>query len=57
MLKTNLRFTNRVMRIPLLDKCKDSWVDKYDGSGDPSNHMEIFRAHLALHGTLDEIAC
>jgi hypothetical protein len=55
--KTNLPFTDKVMRIPLPDKFKDPWVDKYDGSGDPSDHMEGFCAHLTLRGTSDEIAC
>jgi hypothetical protein len=57
MTKTTLPFTNRVLKFPLPDKFKDPRVDKYDGSGDPSDHVEGFRAHLALHGTLDEIAC
>ncbi|XP_059446601.1 uncharacterized protein LOC132178164 [Corylus avellana] len=39
------------------DKFKMPRVDKYDGSGDPSDHMESFRAHIILHDTPDEIAC
>jgi hypothetical protein len=57
MTKTTLPFTNRVLNFPLPDKFKDPRVDKYDGSRDPSDHKEGFRAHLALHGTPDEIAC
>jgi hypothetical protein len=57
MTKTTLPFTNRVLNFPLPDKFKDPRVDKYDGSGDPFDHVEGFRAHLALHGTPDEIAC
>jgi hypothetical protein len=57
MTKTTLPFTNRVLNFPLPDKFKDPRVDKYDGNGDPSDHVEGFRAHLAFHGTLDEIAC
>jgi hypothetical protein len=57
MTKTTLPFTNRVMKFQLPDKFKNPRVDKYDGSGDPSNHIEGFRAHLVLHGTLDEIVC
>jgi hypothetical protein len=56
MANTTLPFTNRVLNFPLPGKFKDPRVDKYDGSGDPSNHIEGFRAHLALHGTPDEIA-
>jgi hypothetical protein len=57
MSKTNLPFTNQVMRFPFPNKFKALWVDRYNRSEDPSDHMEGFRAHLALHGTLDEIAC
>ncbi|XP_059431559.1 uncharacterized protein LOC132165071 [Corylus avellana] len=57
MQNTNLPFTDRVMRHPLPDKLKVPRVDKYDGSGDPTNHIESFRAHLILHDTPDEIAC
>jgi hypothetical protein len=57
MTKTTSPFTDRVMRFPLPDKFKDPRVDKYDGSGDPFDHVEGFRTHLAPHGTPDEIAC
>ena len=57
MLKTTLPFTDWAMKFPLPHKFKDPRVDKYDGRGDPSDHVEGFRAHLALHGTPDEIAC
>ncbi|XP_059446479.1 uncharacterized protein LOC132178030 [Corylus avellana] len=53
----NLPFIDRLMRFPLPDKFKVPRVDKYDGSGDPSDHMESFRAHIILHDTPDEIAC
>ncbi|XP_059455000.1 uncharacterized protein LOC132185215 [Corylus avellana] len=45
------------MRFPLPEKFKVRHVDKYDGSGDPTDHMKSFQAHLALHDTPDEIAC
>ncbi|XP_059436771.1 uncharacterized protein LOC132169835 [Corylus avellana] len=45
------------MRFPLPDKFKMPRVDKYDGSKDPSDHMESFRDHIILHDTPDEIAC
>ncbi|XP_059441743.1 uncharacterized protein LOC132174049 [Corylus avellana] len=54
---TNLPFTDRVMRFPLPDKFKMPWVNKYDGSTDPYDHMVSFRAHIILHDTPDEIAC
>jgi hypothetical protein len=56
MTKTTLPFTDRVMRFPLPDKFKDPRVDKYDGSGDLSNHVERFCTHFAPHGTPDKIA-
>jgi hypothetical protein len=46
--------SNLVKRSPPINHPR---VDKYDESGDPSDHIEGFRAHLALHGTPDEIAC
>jgi hypothetical protein len=39
------------------DKFKMHRVKKYDGSGDPTVHLEAFWEHLILYGTLDEIAC
>jgi hypothetical protein len=54
---TNLPFTDRVMRYPLPNRFKVPRVDKYDGSGDPTDHMESFRAHIILHDTPDEIFC
>jgi hypothetical protein len=54
---TNLPFTYQVMSFPLLDKFKMPQVDKYDGSGDPAEHVQSLRAHFILHGTLNEISC
>ena len=45
----------RAYAIP--DKFKMQCVEKYDGNGDSKVHLEAFREHLILHGTLDEIAC
>jgi hypothetical protein len=39
------------------DKFKMPRIEKYDGSGDPQDHLEAFREHLILHGTPDKIAC
>ena len=54
---TNLPFTYRVLCFPLLDKIKMPCVDKYDGNGDPAEHVENLCHHFSLHGTPDEIAC
>ena len=42
MKSTNLPFIDQVMRYPFLDKFKVPRVDKYDGSGDPTEHIESF---------------
>jgi hypothetical protein len=54
---TYLPFSNRVMAFSMPDKFKMPHVDKYNGSGDLTEHVENFRAHLILHGTPNKIAC
>ncbi|XP_059436631.1 uncharacterized protein LOC132169648 [Corylus avellana] len=54
---TNLPFTDRVMRFPMPSSFKVPRIGEYDRSGDPSDHMESFQAHIILHETPDEIAC
>jgi hypothetical protein len=51
-----LLFTERVKAYPMHDKFKMPWIEKYNGSGDPQDHLEAFREHLILHGTPNEIA-
>jgi hypothetical protein len=53
----SLPFTEQVKAYPMPDKFKMPRIEKYDGSGDPQDHLEAFREHLVLHGTPDEIAC
>jgi hypothetical protein len=53
---THLPFSDRVMVFPMPDKFKMPRISKYDGSGDPTKHLENFRKHLVLHGTPDEIS-
>jgi hypothetical protein len=53
----SLPFTERVKAYPMPDKFKMPRIEKYDGNGDPQEHLEAFREHLILHGTPDEIAC
>jgi hypothetical protein len=53
----SLPFTGRVKAYPMPDKFKMPRIEKYDGNGDPQEHLEAFREHLILHGTPDEIAC
>ncbi|XP_059441921.1 uncharacterized protein LOC132174251 [Corylus avellana] len=54
---TSLPFTPRVMNFPLPDKFKMPQVNLYNGTGDPTEHMEGLRAHFILHGTPDAISC
>jgi hypothetical protein len=53
----SLPFTERVKAYPMPDKFKMPRIEKYNGSGDPQDHLEAFREHIILHGTPDEIAC
>jgi hypothetical protein len=53
----NLPFIERVKAYPMPDKFKMPRIEKYDGGGDLQAHLEAFREHIILHGTLDEIAC
>jgi hypothetical protein len=53
----SLLFTGRVKAYPMPDKFKMPRIEKYDGNGDPQEHLGAFREHIVLHGTPDEIAC
>jgi hypothetical protein len=53
----SLPFTERVKAYPMPYKFKMPWIEKYDGSEDRQDHLEVFREHLILHGTPGEIAC
>ena len=53
----DLPFIDRVLGFPLPDKFKMPRMDKYDGNGDPAEHVENLHQHFSLHGTPDEIAC
>ena len=57
MQNANFPFIDRVMRFPPLERFKVPHINRYDGDGNPTNHMENFQAHLVLHDTLDEIVC
>ncbi|XP_059437733.1 uncharacterized protein LOC132170676 [Corylus avellana] len=54
---TDLPFTDRVLGFPLPENFKMPRVKEFNGSGDPSEHMESVRVHFSLHRFLDEIAC
>jgi hypothetical protein len=50
-------FTKRVVEYPLLNKFKSPQIPSYSGISDPTEHLENYQMHLALHATLDEVAC
>lgn len=54
--KTDLPYSKRIMVIPLLPKFKVSSVDMYDGSKNPIDHLENFKAHIMLNSFQGEIA-
>ncbi|XP_042944808.1 uncharacterized protein LOC122278688 [Carya illinoinensis] len=45
------------MVMPLPPKFKVPQVDMYDGTKDPVDHLESFKAHITLHSFPGEIAC
>ena len=54
---TETPFTKRVVEYPLPNKFKSPQISSYNRVGDPMEHLENYRMHLALHATLDEVAC
>jgi hypothetical protein len=54
---TNLPFTQRVLSYPLPSKFKVPSIPLYDGTTDHMEHLEMFRAHVALREVPNEIAC
>jgi hypothetical protein len=50
-------FTKRVVEYPLPNKFKSPQISSYSGVGDPTEHLENYWMHLALHATPDEVAC
>ncbi|XP_041027035.1 uncharacterized protein LOC121267253 [Juglans microcarpa x Juglans regia] len=45
------------MAVPLPPKFKIPHIEAYDGSKDPLEHLETFKAHMILHGFPNEVAC
>jgi hypothetical protein len=54
---TNLPFTTRVVELSLPPKFKVSQMDAFDGFKDPVKHIEKYKAHMTVHGVLNEIGC
>ncbi|XP_042969059.1 uncharacterized protein LOC122301741 [Carya illinoinensis] len=53
----DLPYSTEVMVVLLPPKFKVPLIDMYDGSRDPMDHLENFKAHMILHGFLGEVAC
>ncbi|XP_042944579.1 uncharacterized protein LOC122278456 [Carya illinoinensis] len=54
--QTDLPYSARIMVVPLPPKFKVPQIDMYDGSKDPVDHLENFKAHITLHGFQGKIA-
>jgi hypothetical protein len=50
-------FTKQVIDHPLPNKFKAPQIPSYNRIRDPTEHLENYQMHLALHAMLDEIAC
>lgn len=53
---TNLPYSRELMAMPPPPKFKVSQIDLYDGSKDPFEHLDTFKAYITLHGFPKEIA-
>lgn len=53
---TDLLYNAEVMASPHPSNSKVCQMEMYDGSKDPLEHLETFKAHLSLHGFLSEVA-
>lgn len=53
---TDLPYNAEVMAAPLPPKFKVTQMEMYDGSKDPLEHLETFKAYMTLHGFPREVA-
>lgn len=54
---TDMLCSAGVMAIPFSPKFKVPHMEVYDGSKDPLEHLETFKAHMTLHGFSREVVC
>lgn len=54
---TSLSYNEEVMVVPLPPKFRIPLLETYDGTRDPLEHLETFRAYITLHGFPREVAC
>jgi hypothetical protein len=50
-------FTKCIMAIQLLEKFKIPTIQTYTGVEDPTEHLDNYKTHMDLQGTLQELAC
>lgn len=54
---TNLPSSEEVMAVLWPPKFRVPYMEMYNKSKDPLEQLETFKAHITLHGFLEEIAC
>ena len=54
---TDPPFSARVMNEPIPMRFKMPQTKLYDGTSDPLDHLESFKALMLLHGTNDGVMC
>lgn len=52
-----LPYSAAIMAVPIPPRFKIPQIEAYDGSKDPLEHLETFKAHMTLHDFLSEVAC
>ena len=50
-------FTSKIMEQPIPPRFKMPQTKLYDGSADPLDHLEAFKALMLLHGANDGMLC
>lgn len=55
--QTDSPFTHQILECPSSPKYYALPVETFDGSGDPTDHLEIFNGHMAYHGVEDALMC
>ena len=55
--RTDLPFTASVTSFPFPPKFRMPYLETYNGSKDPLDHLESFKTLMHLQGVVDEIMC
>ena len=50
-------FTDSIIGVPLPDKWKGFNRDRYDGTTDPDEHMDVYTTHMSLDTANDVVMC